>query len=301
VDDEFYLTDSIHYVDGQKLPDGESIRIAWNDTSPGYFKTVSTPIIMGRDFEAGDDASAPKVVIINESLARRAFKGASPIGRRLDPATVIGVIKDSHYKGVREQPRPVLYHPMFQYGSQQAYRWGFVSFELRYRARRDLIEAVRREVASVSGGLPIFRVNTLRAQTEQSLVRERLLAMLSSFFGCLALLLVCVGLYGLMAYSVARRTGEIGVRMALGARRGHITWLVFRETFCLTMAGIAAGLPLGLWAARWAKSLLFEVSETDPLTISVIVVALIAVAALAGYLPARRAFRVDPIVALRYE
>jgi predicted permease len=194
VDDEFYLTDSIHYVDGQKLPDGESIRIAWNDTSPGYFSTVSTPIILGRDFEPGDDASAPKVVIINESLARRAFKGASPIGRRLDPATVIGVVKDSHYGGVREQPRPVLYHPMFQFGGQQAYRWGFVSFELRYRARQDLIDEVRREVASVAAGLPIFRVNTLRAQTEQSLVKERLLAMLSGFFGCLALLLVCVGL-----------------------------------------------------------------------------------------------------------
>jgi len=153
----------------------------------------------------------------------------------------------------------------------------------------------------VDRSLPIFRIKTLRAQAEDELLRERLLATLSTFFGALALLLACLGLYGLMAYAVARRTGEVGIRMALGAGRGHVMWLVLRETFFLALAGIAAGIPLALWTARYAKSLLFEIDTADPVTIAVTVTALIAVAALAGYIPARRATRVDPMVALRYE
>ena len=132
-------------------------------------------------------------------------------------------------------------------------------------------------------------------------MKERLLATLSSFFGALALLLTCVGLYGVMAYAVARRTAEIGIRLALGARRDRILWLVLGETLWLTLAGIAAGVPLALWAARYARSELFGVSPADPLTIGVTVASLLGVAALAGYLPARRAIGVDPMVALRYE
>jgi ABC-type antimicrobial peptide transport system permease subunit len=125
--------------------------------------------------------------------------------------------------------------------------------------------------------------------------------MLSSFFGALALLLACLGLYGLMAYAVARRAGEIGIRMALGARRAHIMWMVLREVFGLTLAGIAAGIPLAIWAARYAQSLLFGVDTADPWTMAATVLALLGVAALAGYIPARRALRVDPMAALKYE
>ncbi len=148
--------------------------------------------------------------------------------------------------------------------------------------------------------LPIFRIKTLRAQTEQSLLRERLLA-LSSFFGALAVLLSCLGLYGLMAYAVTRRTGGIGIRMALGARREHVLWLVMRETLSLALGGIAAGIPLALWAARYTQSLLFGIGTADPLTIAVTIAVLVGVASLAGCIPARRAVRVDPMEALRYE
>ena len=301
VDDEFNLLDRVNEIDGRGLPERDVIRVAWNATSPGYFSTVSTPVVSGRDFEPRDNETAPKVVIVSESLAKSAFPNQSPLGHRLGEATIVGVVKDSLYSGARDQPGPLLYYPLFQHGRDQEYGWGFVSFELRYSSLSNLLDEVRREVASVDRNLPVFRTKTLVAQTEESLMEVRLLATLSSFFGAIALVLACVGLYGLMAYAVARRTAEIGIRLALGARRDHIMWLVLRETLCLTLAGIATGVPLALWAAWYARSVLFGVSTADPLTIAATVAILLSVAALAGYLPARRALRVDPMTALRYE
>ena len=300
-DDQFYLVDRVDEVDGRKRSGGNAIRVAWNATSPGYFSTVATPILSGRDFEPRDNETAPKVVIVNQSLANRAFPNQNPLGHRLGAATIVGVVKDSHYSGARDQPEPILYHPLFQHGRDQEYRWGFVSFELRYGSQSNLLNEVRREVAAVDPNLPVFHVRTLLAQAEQSMLKERLLATLSSFFGALALLLACVGLYGLMAYAVARRTPEIGIRLALGARRDSIMWLVLRETIGLTLAGVALGIPLALWAARYVKSVLFGISPSDPLTVAATVATLVGVAALAGYIPARRAINVDPMVALRYE
>jgi predicted permease len=301
VDGQFNLLDKVNEIDGRTLPERDVIRVAWNATSPGYFSTISTPVVSGRDFEPHDNETAPKVVIVSESLAKSAFPNQSPLGHRLGLATIVGVVKDSLYSGARGQPGPLLYHPLFQHGRDQEYRWGFVSFELRYSSLSSLLDEVRREVASVDRNLPVFRATTLVAQTEESLMDVRLLATLSSFFGALALVLACVGLYGLMAYAVARRTAEIGIRLALGARCDHIMWLVLRETLWLTLAGIAAGVLLALCAAQFAKSVLFGIGTADPLTLAVTIALLIGVAALAGYIPARRALRVDPTVALRYE
>lgn len=178
---------------------------------------------------------------------------------------------------------------------------GSVSFEVRYQSSASLVDGVRRAVASVDRNVPIFRVKTLRAQTEDSFLRERLLATISTFFGGLALLLASLGLYGLMAYAVARRTTEIGIRMALGARSERIIWLVLRQTLLLVLAGVAAGVPLAIWLSRFTKSLLFGVAPADPLIIAGSVALLISIAILAGFLPARRASRIDPMVALRYE
>ncbi len=301
VDDQFYLIDAVGEVDGRALPERDTIHVAWNAMSPGYFSTVATPILLGRDFTSRDKENTPPVVIVNETLARRAFPGQDPIGHRLGNGTIVGVVRDSLYGGPREQPRPVLYHPLFQHGRDQEYRWGFVSFEMRYRSVVNLLDEARREIAAVDRNLPIFRAKTLRQQSAESLLRERLLATVSSFFGALGLLLACLGLYGLMAYAVARRAGEIGIRMALGARRDHILWLVLREALWLTLTGIATGLPLALLAGRYARSLLFGIGSADPLTIAATVALLIGIAAIAGYVPARRALRVDPMAALRCE
>jgi ABC-type antimicrobial peptide transport system permease subunit len=210
-------------------------------------------------------------------------------------------VKDSLYSGARDHARPVLYHPLFQHGRDQEYNWGFVSFELRYASLTNLLDEVRRAIATVDPELPVFGAKTLVAQAEDSLLTERLLATLSTFFGALALLLACVGLYGLMAYAVVRRTAEIGIRLALGARRDDILWLVLHDTLRLALTGIAAGVPLAILAAQFARSILFGVGAADPLTIGVTVAILLAVAAIAGYLPARRALRVDPMTALRCE
>jgi putative ABC transport system permease protein len=296
VDDQAYFVDVVEVVDGQKLPESDRIRVAYNVMTPGYFQTMGIPLLLGRDFDLRDNETAEKVVIVNESLARRALSGQNPIGHRLGAGMIVGVVKDVHYNGTRDKPRPVLYRPLFQ-----ADLGGDVTFEVRHQGGVLMLDHVRREVAEVDKNLPIFRIKTLRAQAADSLLRERLLAMLSSAFGGLALLLACLGLYGLMAYAVARRTSEIGIRMALGAGRSHVISMVLRETGWLVLAGITAGIPLALWTARYAKALLYEVTPADPLTMGAAAVVLMGVAAIAGYLPARRASRVDPMVALRYE
>jgi len=305
VDDQYYLIDRIGQVDGHDLPEAETIKVAWNSMSPGYFSTVGTPILLGRDFDLRDSGRAEKVVIVNESLARQALPGRNPIGHHLDGAEIIGMVKDSLYGGARDQLRPVLYRLLFQSeGGTDQSQWvgaGAVSVELRYRSGSGLVDEVRQAVASVDRYLPIFRVKTLRAQTEDSFLRERLLATISSFFGGLALLLACLGLYGLMAYAVARRTAEIGIRMALGARSKEVVWLILRQTLLLVLCGIASGVPLAIWFARYTKSLLFGIAPADPLVIAAATLLLMGSAVLAAFLPARRASRIDPMVALRYE
>ena len=305
LDDTYYLVDRVNEVDGRQLPDREAVRVAWNAMGPGYFVTAGTPLVMGRDFDLQKDDAGSRVVIVNESLARKLFPGQNPLGHRLAGAEIIGVVKDSLYGGAHEQPRPVLYRSLLQLsGNLDPSKWagvGGVSFEVRYSGGAGMVDAVRHEVARVDRNLPLFHMKTLREQTEDSLLRERLLAMLSTFFGALALLLACLGLYGLMAYAVTRRTSEIGIRMALGAGRYEVVRLVLREAVWLAVAGIAVGVPLALWTARYVKTLLFGITVTDPVTIVFAVGALAGVAALAGYLPARRASRVDPMVALRYE
>ena len=304
VDDQYYLVDRVTEIDGRTLPERESIKIAWNAMGPGYFSTVGMRMVLGRDFEPGD-VDGRKVVIVNESLARAMLPGQNPIGHRVADAEIVGVVKDVFYNGVRDKPRPVLYRMMLQRSpGTDPGGWsgpGGVSYELRATRTAGLLDEVRGAVASVDRNLQVFRVKTLRAQTEDSLLRERLLATISTYFGGLALLLACLGLYGLMAYAVARRTAEIGIRMALGAQRAQIAWLVFRETMWVVAAGVAAGIPLALWLARFAKSLLFDVTPADPWVLAAAVAALTAVAAGAGYLPARRAAGVDPMRALRWE
>jgi predicted permease len=304
VDDAFYLVDQVNSIDGRQLADRDHIKVAWNSVAPGYFSTLGIPLLIGRDFDSNRDACAFMCIVINESLARKAFPGQNPLGHRLSDAEIIGVVKDSRYNGIQDPPRPVIYRPLFQpTGVFNTAAWinGGVSFELRYRAESGLIEEARQAMASVDPGLPIFRIKTLQSQTNDSLLRERLLVVLSNGFGGLALVLACLGLYGLMAYAVARRTAEIGVRMALGASRRAIVRLVVSGSLGLVVSGAVVGVPLSVWTSRFARSLLFEVTPTEPVLIAVPVAMMFIIAGIACYVPARRAARVDPVVALRCE
>jgi len=266
---------------------------------------MGTPMLLGREFGLEDNNKAPKVAVISEMLAHQCFGNTNPIGRRIadhdnGEFQVVGVVNGSRYGGVKELPRSVLYLPFFQDNLAEA---SFAAtFEIRYSGSlSNVLDGVRRQVLAIDRNFPLFRVKTLEVQTEDSLVKERLIATLTTFFGVLAALLACIGLYGTMAYGVARRTGEIGLRMALGAQQREVIWMVLRETVLLIAIGITIGLLCGVAASRLLVSQLFGVKPTDAVTLSTASMLLATVAIFAGYVPARRASRVDPLVALRYE
>jgi predicted permease len=276
-----------------------------NYVGPRFFETVGIPLLLGRTLNAGDAAKSPKVAAINGTLAHRYLGNASPIGRRFgfdekssSDIAIVGVVGDAKYSDLRKEPPPTVYVPY----AQDLDFPGAMNFEVRTTGDpKNWIGSVRQAVLGLDKSLPLFDINTETEQIEQATFQERLFARLTTFFGLLALLLACVGLYGVMAYAVARRTNEIGLRMALGAEREHALWMVLRETLWLMAGGVCIGLPLALAASRLVSSMLFDLKPTDPVTMSTATLILVAVAALAGYLPARRASLVDPMVALRYE
>jgi predicted permease len=279
----------------------EDRRVNADYVGPRFFETMGTPLVSGRGFDLRDDENAPKVAVINEAAARYYFPDGSPLGRRFDQSKnkgieIVGVVKDARHYGLREQAPRMFYLPLLQHGTPPNF--------LAVRTAGDprgMAAAVRQALQEVDPKLPVVEVTTLGEQVDASLVPERLIATISGFFGFLALLLSCVGLYGLMSYAVARRTAEIGIRMALGARPGNVLWMVLREALLLALVGVATGLPAALAATRLIESLLFGLTPADPTTVSLATLLMIAVAASASYLPARRASRVDPMVALRYE
>jgi predicted permease len=280
-----------------------------NLVSPGFFKTLGTPLFAGRDFTDHDGGNAPQVAIINESAAQLYFPGLNPLGqtlwnydywskeRTLFPVQVIGVVKDAKYRRLRDRPPATVYRPIEQYIGP--FESGI--YELQFEGPlADLVARVKQVSQSLDPRIGLeFRL--LSTQVRESLLRERLLAMLAAVFAALALLLAAIGLYGLMSYVTQRRTAEIGIRMALGARRWDVVRMVLREVALLLAAGVGVGIPASLAANRLLASLLYAVRPTDPLTISTAVVIMLVVGALAAFLPARRASRVDPMVALRYE
>ena len=275
---------------------------------PNYCETLGLPLVLGRQIGLQDTPASGKVAVVNQSFAEKFFEGENPIGRRFSfgdeekdaqDLEIIGVIGDVKYDSPRDKPAPTAYRPILQVQDQGAY-----SSNLEIRTEGDPSAAasdVRAAIAQVDDKLPVIYVSSFRKQLADSLGQERLIAQIVSFFGVLALILACVGLYGVMAHAVARRTNEIGIRMALGAESNSILWMVLRETMILVLVGIAIGVPAALGAARLVSTQLYGLNGADPLTLTGAVTLLIAVAALAGYLPARRAARVDPMVALRYE
>ena len=277
---------------------------------PAYCETLGVPLLLGRDIGPRDTPAAQKIAVVNQAFAQKFFAEQNPIGRQFhfgdedDPERgedleIVGVIGDVKYESAREDPVPTAYRPILQVQDSDAY-----SSNLQIRSTGDagnLAPAVRQVIAEVDDKLPISGVTTLREQLSGRLDQERLLAQLVSFFGLLALLLACIGLYGVMAHGVVRRTKEIGIRMALGAERRNIIWMVLRETLVLIVIGVAIGVPAAIGAGRLVASQLFGLSAADPLTLLVATLLLTGVAVLAGLLPARKASRVNPLIALRYE
>lgn len=277
-----------------------------NVLGPHYFETLETPVLLGRDFSGEDGANAPKVAIINKRMEHDIFGDASPIGRRLSIPTfagdkswysIVGVVADARSEDLREAARPMIYVP-----TEQTTLPAGVTFEVR-TARDASVEApaVLHSVAQVDGRLSISGMKTLNDQMDDSLLQDRLVASLAGLFGMLAVLLASVGLYGVMAYTVSRRTNEIGIRMALGSGRIQIAGLVLREALLMVLAGLALGLPAAMATARLLHSQLYGLDPYDPVTVLLAAGAMSGVAVLACYFPVARAVRIDPMAALRYE
>ena len=280
----------------------------FNSVSRRYFETMGTPVVLGREFNARDAAGAPRVAIVNQAFAQRYLLDGSALGQRLTVNSrprplefeVVGVVTDSIYETLREAAPPTVYCPVVQReGTSQG---GFgVIFEAHVAGSlAHAAEALRSTLQPMLPGSPV-EVHALTEQIERALVRERLMATLAAGFGILGLALAAVGLYGLLTYTVARRTNEIGIRLALGAMRQEVLWMVIRHVLVLLSMGVAIGIPVAWGASGLVSSMLFVVKATDPWTIGAATVTLAAAGLVAGFLPAWRASRVDPMVALRYE
>jgi predicted permease len=269
---------------------------------PRYFDTLGISLLAGRDIQLTDcSRDAPEVAVISKTLARRLYQNADPIGSRLGQRgrdyEVIGVVEDVKYGTLREENASVIYFP---FPNGQTGR-GQMTLQARTTGESSaLISAIRAEAQRIDDTMAINDVKPLSSFIAASIVRERLLTALMSFFGLMAMLLAAIGLYGVIAYSVSQRTYEIGVRMALGAQRRDVIGLIMRETMMLVIIGVSIGLSAALGATRMVAGLLYGLAPNDPLTIALAGLLLLAVAALAGYLPARRASRVDPMLALRH-
>jgi predicted permease len=293
-------------VQGYAAGDGEDMDVNELLIGPDYAEAMGVPLLAGRPINITDTPASGKVAVVNQSFAEHFFHGQNPIGRKFGfddekqaDIEIVGVIGDVRFDRAREAPTRRVFRPILQVQDEGAY-----SSELAIRTAGDpqsITAAVREAIAQVDARLPITDVTPIEQQFVASLRQERLVAQLVSFFGLLALVLASVGLYGVMAQAVARRTGEIGIRMALGAAQGKILWMVLRETLLLVVVGIAIGVPAALASGRLISTQLYGLDASDPVTLVIATVILTLIAALAGYLPARRASRVDPTEALRYQ
>ena len=293
-------------AEGSPIHNAEELRARWTEIGPRYFSTLGIPLLAGREPDAADALRGTPVCVINRTFAERFYPGMNPIGRHITdeyPTTretyeIVGIAADAREHNPDERPQPrfsaTLFHPI---GTVQV-----VTFLIRgFGDSAALAPAVRETIASVDPTVRIMTLGTLQERLERRVFSRRILAELSAFFGALALLMAAIGLYGVMAYSITRRTSEIGLRMALGASRESILRMVLREALLLVAWGVALGLPCAYAAARLLGNLLFGVSPADPVTFSAVAAVILASAVAAAFFPAWRAMRVDPLTALRYD
>ncbi|MGD0009145.1 MAG: ABC transporter permease [Terriglobia bacterium] len=290
-----------------RQPDGaeHDATVPFNVAGPGFFETVQIPLLTGREFGWQDRGNSPPVAVVNRAFARKFFDDQNPLGKRFGNAgpgsssqiEIVGIIGDAKYGDLREQPQPMFYLPLFQHLEERPY-------QVHARTAGDsatAIAAIRREIQAMDQDISIDNLRTINQVIHGLLQHDRMFAFLASVFGLLALLLTSIGIYGVVAYQVTRRTGEIGIRMALGAQRTDVLWMVMRETLLVLAAGAAIGLPAAVAAARVLRSLLFALGPSDPATIIWATATLVGAGALAGFLPARRAASISPMDALRHE
>jgi predicted permease len=291
----------VHYP-GYTFQPGASRQLAETYIGPDYFKAAGIPLRLGRSFTERDGSPSAQVAIVNEELVRRYFAGTNPIGQRFgigdspDQIEIVGVVADAKYNHLRQEFIPMAYYPWRQVMPARLN----AAIVRTVGDPAALAAALRRAVTSVHPDI-FVDARTLTSQIDGSLVRERLLAHLSGFLGALAVLLACIGIYGVIAYGVTRRTSEIGVRMALGAVPGDVVCMVLREALLQAVSGIAIGVPVAFWLASLTRSFLFGLQPNDPAVLAVAGTSLLFVCALAGWVPASRAARIDPTTALRYE
>jgi predicted permease len=264
---------------------------------------MSIPLRAGRGFTDRDTASAPKVVLINEAAARRYFANEDPLGRRFGSSIetsgqleIVGIVRDAKYDSVRDEAPPTMYVPYLQTRMTNP-----VIAVRTAGAQISVMKEVRSVISQIDPSLPLMDISSQLEMVEQRFLQERVFALAYSLFGGLALLVAAIGLFGLMSYSVSRRTGEIGIRMALGAQRADVLRHVLGESLILVAIGVAIGVGVALWAGRLIATLLYGLAPTDVATMIAAVAVMVVVSAVAGYLPARRASRVDPMIALRYD
>jgi predicted permease len=295
--------DSTTSVEGHQAKDGEDMQAFMNAISPGYFETMGVRFLEGRDFTQLDAKEDAKVVIVNRRFAEHFFKGKSAIGRHvgrgLGPNTkldieIIGVVEDTLYEGPREGVRRQVFWPKWG-------RDGSAFYVRTTTASASAFEMIRNEVKRLDASMPVYEMKTLQGQLDETLLTDRLIALLSAGFGALATVLASIGLYGVMAFIVARRRKELGIRLALGAEPKGVVWIVMREVLVLLTIGLAVGIPAAIGLGRYVSSQLYGIQPNDPWIAIATVVLLTAVSIAAGLIPAGRASRIDPVLALRYE
>jgi predicted permease len=294
-------------MEGYTPAPGKEMNLFGLAVGPRFFETLGIPVLSGRTIGPRDIPATPAVAVVNETFVKQYLPHRNPIGQHIylgsqfkSPGVeIVGVVADSKYYDLRKKPEPMVFSAVWQ-GKQFAIYAG----NLIIRTQGDpasVIPEVKQMLNSIDSRLPILDITTLDRQIANSLKEQKMITTLCSIFGILALVLASIGIYGTMAYSVARRTTEIGIRMALGAQRGQVLWMILRDSVLLISAGLVVGFPLALAGTHWIRSFLFGVPAADPVAIGSAVVLIAILAMVAGYLPARRASRIDPMSAIRYE